>query len=342
VTVNAELEHQLLRVIGEAAGVPPVAYARPPVPLTGGFWAELLAFSLADPPPGWPRELVARLMPDPVTARKETIVQAAVAAAGFPTPAVRASGGPERGLGRAFLIMDKAPGAPLLSGLSGADALVAIPRLARRLPQVLASTMAELHALDPGPVRDQLSHAGTAAVTIPELLEFLAATAASCRRADLAAAARWLIDHPLPQSPAVLCHGDLHPFNLLADGPRVTLLDWSAALLAPRAYDVAFTTLLLSEPPLPLAGPVRRLACLAGRQLARGFAQRYQARAGIAVSADDVRWHQALVCLRALTEVARWAIDGSISDRAGHPWLVSGTVFAARLSAVTGVPVRPR
>jgi aminoglycoside phosphotransferase (APT) family kinase protein len=342
VTVNVELEDQLLRVIGEAAGVPSVAYARPPVSLTGGFWAELLAFSLADPPPGWPRELVARLMPDPGTARKETIVQTAVAAAGFPTPVVRASGGPESGLGRAFLVMDKAPGAPLLSGLSGADAVVAIPRLARRLPKDLASTMAELHALDPGPVRDQLRQAGAAGVTIPEMLEFLAGTAASCRRDDLAAAAGWLSENPLPQSPAVICHGDLHPFNLLADGPRVTLLDWSTALLAPRAYDVAFTTLLLSEPPLPLPRPVRRLAGFAGRQLARRFARRYEARAGIAVSADDVRWHQALVCLRALTEVAGWATDGSISDRAGHPWLVSGNAFAARLSAVTGVPVRPR
>jgi aminoglycoside phosphotransferase (APT) family kinase protein len=342
VTVNVDLDEQLLAVIRDAAGVQSVTYAEPPASLTGGFWAELLAFSLADPPPGWPRELVARLMPDPVTARKETIVQAAVAAAGFPTPAVRASGGPESRLGRAFLVMDKAPGAPLLSGLDGADALLAIPRLTRRLPQVLATTMAELHALDPGPVRDQLSHAGAAGVTIPGMLEFLAAAAASCRRDDLATAAGWLIENPLPQAPAVICHGDLHPFNLLADGPRVTLLDWSTALLAPRAYDVAFTTLLLSEPPLALPGPLRRLACLAGRQLARRFARRYQARAGIEVSKDEVRWHQAIVCLRALTEVAGWVMDGSVSDRDGHPWLVSGTAFAARLSAVTGAPVRPR
>ena len=45
-------------------------------------------------------------------ARKETTVQAAVASAGFPTPVVRASGGPEGGLGRAFTVMDRASGAP--------------------------------------------------------------------------------------------------------------------------------------------------------------------------------------------------------------------------------------
>src|SRR5690242_5631211 len=50
--------------------------------MQGGFWAELFSFSLANPPAGWPAELVARLMPDPGSARKETIVQRAVAAAG--------------------------------------------------------------------------------------------------------------------------------------------------------------------------------------------------------------------------------------------------------------------
>lgn len=66
-------------------------YERGPEPLLGGFWAELLSFSLADPPAGWPAELVARLMPHPGAALKETIVQSAVAAAGFPTPLVRAA-----------------------------------------------------------------------------------------------------------------------------------------------------------------------------------------------------------------------------------------------------------
>lgn len=341
-TVNvAGIDDRLLRVIRDAAGLPTLAYARPPQPLTGGFWAELLSFSVADPPPGWPRELVARLMPDLSTARKETIVQAAVAAAGFPTPAVRASGGPECGLGRAFMIMDKAPGAMLLSGLSGATALIAVPRLAGQLPDVLASAMAELHAIDPAPVRDQLSHAGVAGVTVAEMLAFLAEMAARFGRDDLTAATGWLIDHPLPRSAEVICHGDLHPFNLLADGRHITVLDWSTALLAPRAYDVAFTTLLLSEPPLQLPGPVRPLARLAGRHLARRFARSYQARAGVVVSGADVRWHQAVVCLRALTEAASWVADGTISVRAGHPWLVSGTAFAERLSAVTGVAVRP-
>src|SRR5689334_17867054 len=127
----------------------------------GGFWAELYSFSLSGPPDGWPEELVARVMPDPGAARKETIVQSAVAGAGFPTPMVRASGGPEDGLGRAFMIMDRAPGRPLLAGLDGAGAVASGAGLLRRIPVVLAAAMARLHALDPDLVRGELAAAAS-------------------------------------------------------------------------------------------------------------------------------------------------------------------------------------
>ena len=256
--VNADLSGQLLQVLRTATGTPALAYDRAPQVLSGGFWAELLAFSLTDPPQGWPRELVARVMPDPGLARKETVVQAAVAAAGYPTPAVRASGGPGSSLGRAFMIMDRAPGSPLLSGLSGTGAIAGALRMAGRLPEILASAMAALHALDPQPIRGQLSRACDVPTTVAGLLDGLRDAAAGYGRADLADAARWLIGHPAPPAPEVVCHGDLHPFNLLADGDRVTVVDWSAALLAPRAYDAAVTTLLLAVRSLRNGPPPRR------------------------------------------------------------------------------------
>ena len=90
-TVDTDIAGRLIGVLRSATGLPDLEYERRPEPMRGGFWAELFAFSLANPPAGWPAELVARLMPDPGSARKETIVQGAVAAAGFPTPVVRAS-----------------------------------------------------------------------------------------------------------------------------------------------------------------------------------------------------------------------------------------------------------
>jgi aminoglycoside phosphotransferase (APT) family kinase protein len=333
---------QLITVLRSASGTPGLEYERLPEPMRGGFWAELLSFSLANPPDGWPPELVARLMPDPGAARKETIVQRAVATAGFPTPPVRAAGGPGCGLGRAFMVMDRAAGGPTLADLDGGPTPVAVPRLLRQVPRLLATSMARLHALDPDLVRSELEQVRDVPVTLSGLLAALGRSAAETGRPDLAGAARWLADHPPAPAPDVICHGDLHPFNLLADGDQVTVLDWSTALLAPRAHDVGFTSLLLSEPPLRVPGWQRPLVRILGKVLTRRFIRGYQRQTTTTIEPGELRWHQAVICLRALTEVASWVHQGTAGPHTGHPWLVSGPAFARRLATLTGAPVRAR
>jgi len=340
VTVNTDLSGRLIGVLRRVTGVPDLEYQRQPEPLHGGFWAELFSFSLANPPDAWPGELVVRLMPDPGTARKEMIVQTAVAGAGFPTPVVRASGGPDGGLGRAFMVMDRAAGRSALSGLDRGLAPDVALRLLRQVPGLLARSMAQLHALDPDLVRDELTQVRDAAVTVPGLVCALAQSAAESGRPDLVDAARWLTEHPPAPAPAVICHGDFHPFNLLADGDRVTVLDWSNALLAPRAYDVAFTSLLLGEPPLRVAGWQRPLLRLAGRRMAQLFVRAYRRQTESAVQPGELGWYRAVVCLRVLVEVAGWVRQGTVGAHAGHPWLTSGPAFARRLATVTGTAVR--
>lgn len=344
-TVDGDIPaDELLAVLRSVTGLPDLAYSCGPVRLSGGFWAELFAFSLAQPPAGWPHDLVARIMPDAVTARKETVFQQAVAAAGFPTPAVRAAGGPEHGLGRAFMVMDRAPGTPLLPSLNFGSALGRGPALLGEIPRLLATTMARLHALDPGPVRAQLEAAGAAALPVGSMLAAMRQRAAGFGRPDLEQAAQRLIDHPAPPAPDVICHGDLHPFNLLRDGAHVTLLDWSTARLAPRCYDVAFTSLALSEAALALQPPgwLRSAAGWMGRRVAGRFVDGYQVSAGVLIDRAELAWYQAAACLRALVEVSGWTHSGHGDAHAGHPWLASSPAFAARLSAATGVTVRPR
>jgi aminoglycoside phosphotransferase (APT) family kinase protein len=341
VTVSTDTSDRLIGVLRGAAGLPDLQYARLPEALSGGFWAELLSFSLAHPPDGWPNELVARLMPDPRPAVKETIVQRTMAAAGYPTPPVRASGGPDDGLGRAFMVMDRAPGRPEMSGLDGGLTPAVVLRVLG-VPESLATAMAQLHALDPDLVRGELEQVREAPVTMPALLALLARLAGESGRPDLAGAAGWLSDHPPRPAADVICHGDLHPFNLLADGSQLTVLDWSNALLAPRAYDVGFTTLLLREPPMRVPGWQRPLVRWFGGVLARRFVRGYQRRTATTVEPGEVRWYQSVVCLRALVEVAGWVHEGTADTRAGHPWLVAGPAFARRLTALTGVSVRAR
>jgi len=320
VTVDTDIAGRLLGVLRSATGTPDLEYERRPQPMRGGFWAQLFAFSLVNPPAGWPAELVARLMPDPGSARKETVVQGAVAAAGFPTPFVRAAGGPDDGLGQAFMIMDRAAGGPAIAGLDGGLTPAAVPGL----------------------VRGDLEQVRGVPVTVDGLIAAAARFAGEFGRPDLVRAARWLADHPPGPAPDVICHGDLHPFNLLADGDRVTVLDWSTALLAPRAHDVGFTSLLLSDPPLRVPGWQRPLVRLLGRVLARRFVRDYQRQTAATFEPGEVRWHQAVVCLRALTEVASWVHLGVDGAHAEHPWMMTGPAFARRLAALTGVPVRAR
>jgi aminoglycoside phosphotransferase (APT) family kinase protein len=263
-----------------------------------------------------------------------------MAAAGYPTPPVRASGGPDDGLGRAFLVMDRAPGRSVMSGLDGGLTPAALLRVLKA-PELLATAMARLHALDPDLVRGELEQLREAPVRVPGLLGVFARLAGEFGRHDLAGAAGWLADHPPRPAAEVICHGDLHPFNLLADGSQVTVLDWSNALLAPRAYDVGFTTLLLSEPPMRGPGWQRPLIRWFGRVLARRFTRAYQRQAAAAEPAE-VRWYQAVSCLRGLVEVAGWVHAGTAGAHAGHPWLVSEPAFARRLTALTGISVRPR
>ena len=141
----------------------------------------------------------------------------------------------------------------------------------------------------------------------------------------------------------MICHGDLHPFNLLVDTDgEVAVLDWSASLLAPGAYDLAFTGLVLAEPPVAVPRVCRPMVRAAGRWLGRRFRLAYSRHAAIDVDRQVLRWYEGFVCLRVLVEVASWVAAGQVEDRRGHPWLVSGPGFAARLSTLTGTSVTSR
>lgn len=334
----------LLEVLRRETGRPDLAYVGEPVALTGGFWAELVSFRLADAPAGWDGPLVGRIMPSPEIAAKETAFQTEIARQGYPTPTVRAAGGPEAGVdGRAFLVMDLVAGAPMLAGLDGMAAIAKVPSLARRLPKVLAGVLAELHRLDPAPVEAALDAAGVDQPRQARMLESLRETARALGRSDLAGAAVWLEANVPAGEGAVLCHGDLHPFNVLVDaGGGVRVLDWSAALLAPATYDLGFTSLVLAEPPLLVSKRLRPAIQAAGRWLSRRFLRAYERAAGVQVDPVALRWQQGLVCLRALVEVAGWVAAGTIDDRGGHPWVIAGDAFAERLAQLTGSPVIPR
>ncbi|HEX6416990.1 MAG TPA: phosphotransferase [Acidimicrobiales bacterium] len=318
---------------------PDVRLLREPGLLPGGYWATMWRLQLTGTPPGIPGEVVLRVMPDATMGAKEMAVQAAAAAGGIATPRVHLTvpaGGP---LARAWAVMDLAPGAPLLAGLDGAAALRRLPRLAAALPRRLADAMATIHRVDPAPVVAAVREAApSAAVTIDDLWPHLRTKVAATGRADLDDALDRLVAGRPRRVDAVICHGDVHPFNLLADGPHTTVLDWTGAVAAPAAYDVAFTWLLLRHPPLAAPSALRPAIALAAATLARRFVRLYR-RANPDADLTDLQWYVGLHALRILADHEIWARNGDPRAR-HHPLrlVVPGATTALRRAVRRSCP----
>ena len=154
-------------------------------------------------------------------------------------------------------------------------------------------------------------------------------------RPDVAAA----LDHLATRTPMsgtpVICHGDLHPFNVLADPDGLTLLDWTGALLADPCFDVALTELLLANPPLPLPAPLAPVVRAAGKVLARRFVTAYQ-RANAGRRSLTLEWFRALHSARVLIEVASLRMTHG-RGAGGHPFATVAPGAARNLATATGV-----
>ena len=327
-----ELAVDLLRVLERHTAMPGLAYAVAPAPLAGGFWAALYGFRLAHGPRELSGDLVVRVLPtDETHCRREALMQAAAAGAGFPAPRIHLVGGSEAGLGRPFIIMDRAPGGTLMSGLDWRNKARALAGM----PELLAETMARLHALDPALVAESPTAAGVTTV-LAELAERIAPLGLE----SFGGAMAWLYEHQPAEVSRVICHGDIHPFNLvIANGRASALLDWTNAVLADPAFDVAYTSQLLALLPIAVPGlPRWLLKRVAGRFAAWRFLNEYRRRARVAIGA--LEWYEALHSLRLLTRVARWQKGITRPPRArNHPWQLAAPDAATAFQRRTGIRI---
>src|SRR5262249_28667088 len=161
---------------------------------------------------------VLRAHHDPAMILREHAAQNALADQGYPAPRVVHASLDPAPLGAPFLLMRRMPGTPLLStGPVGMDRL-------------LLEAQLRLHALDPAPLVLALGERGT----FDGYLASLERRVGRAGLAGLAGLMRWLGERrPAPAAAPVICHGDLHPQNLLVDGGRVSaVLDWPNAVVA--------------------------------------------------------------------------------------------------------------
>ena len=157
----------------------------------------------------------------------------------------------------------------ILERVDGSDMLALLQRAPWRMLG-LARTLAEAH------VQVNLVQAPA---DLPDLNRTLALRIESATMPAALRAFALQVLHKLPAGDR-LCHGDLHPGNILVAPRRVRVIDWSGATRAVPAADHARTMLLLERAdPLPGTPLLSRGLMSAGRSLfARAYAQAYRQR----------------------------------------------------------------
>jgi aminoglycoside phosphotransferase (APT) family kinase protein len=256
--------------------------------------------------------------------RTESLVMAALAARGFPVPAVHWLETEHSALERPYFVMDRLPGAPA-SRLPGAEA-VAVAR-------ELGGWLARLHAVEaadlPGAVVSADLHAG-AATTVE--LDAWQERYRRHRRGPvpaLGALFGWLEAHaPGRAGPARLLWGDPGPHNVLVDGGRITaLLDWELTHAGDPLEDLGAALWAC------LGGPLKPDDVLAGYEDVAGPVDR-----------EALRWFEVLACVTRsvmlLAGVDAFVGGGAQPSNAalGQQLLVANLVRAAHLARWGDLP----
>lgn len=265
-----EVAAALLEYLRGLLDAPDLAFAEPPEAIGRGFDTYIYAFRLQDGAiqQEWARPLVLRLYTSTgqtTKAEQEAAVQRFAAARGYPALDPLAVEREAAAFGLPLMIMDRAPGVPMLERL-GMSPFAVARQFAR---------MAELHArLHRLPV-DGCPLPAEGPLVERRLAELRGRIARTESDAALDAGLRWLEERKgavIPEEPS-LCHNDFHPLNILvADDGQLTVLDWTDAAVGDRLHDVARTLSLFRFAWIAAQNSVERMVL----RLARGFlASRY-------------------------------------------------------------------
>lgn len=232
---------RLLAYLRRAFGDDRLGYAEPPARIRGGSDTHIYRFGLsgASSDPG--RTLMLRLYPrrdGPIKAVKESIFQNALARRAYPAPRVHLTCTDPSVLGGAFLVMEFRPGDLMMRAPSDA-----VPDMLGRAHAAL-----HLHRIDPAPVAEALPGRSVKALRYRFDAELAALHRWTSGHPRLRPVGDWLwTNRPPEPDPLSICHGDFHPLNILVRNGEITgVLDWSNAMAADPALDVACTMLIVT------------------------------------------------------------------------------------------------
>ena len=258
----------------------PVEVVGDPSSIGVGFDSYIHRLDLrgASLPADWRVPLIVRLLPTPdraPQAEREATVQHWCAGKGYAAPRVLAVLEPDDLLGLPTQVMERAPGTTML------DAFSSKPWRARALVDQLAGLALRLHSL---PTSEWPEDDRSDTTLVDRRLGLPRRVVAEFDRPELTAALQSAdeLGRATLDGPAVVCHGDFHPLNVMVDGDHASVIDWTDAGLGPREADVARTLILFHVAAIAAGSRVERVALkLAGPRLARRYHRTYQAGAAL-------------------------------------------------------------
>jgi len=158
------------------------------------------------------------------------------------------------------------------------ETILSHPEIIPIFPEMMAKLQAGLHRLDPTKLMHHLANSGVEInhMKPTRMLGSITAIADAAQAVDLIEINEWLTNN-YPKQPEILaiCHGDLHPNNILIhDGKVSGLIDWATTMFTHPEYDIAVTKTILSiGPPEDVGIPKAELDKMLGMALADYMAQ---------------------------------------------------------------------
>ena len=234
-----QISDNLLFFLKEEINDTKIDYKIPPTQLQGGFDTSVFHFKLKNVHPSLSGPLVLRVFRKSHPAKQaimESVIHNSLADQGFFVPYVYYTCLDDKYLGNQFLIMDFLTGA-LLPTVFDQDTAI-----------VLGKTHAALHNADSSQLNEDLIAEGFGGrqYSVEGRLDHL--LKASEHLPWLKEIVFWLIENrPSECEHPTICHGDFHPYNLLAkDGVVTAILDWSSCRIGDPVMDVASTLVIFN------------------------------------------------------------------------------------------------
>lgn len=324
--------------LGDAA----ISLAGPLVELKGGFDTRIIAFGLDGAPPEFSKRLVLRLFsPADGQSRavREAVVQNTVADLDFPAPRVLLTSNGGLIDDSPFMVMEWVDGRTLM------DLFIEGSMDAASVMELLAGTAASLHNLPESALSGALEEAGLddRSSGPDEWLHGASEWVQIHEVEGLLETIRWVrANRPTDRDESSICHGDLHPLNLLVrpDGTGV-LIDWSNSVLADPEFDLGITSTVFAAASavVPAMGADQLLEMRTG--LEAGLLEAYGRRREF--SPERVRYYQVLRAARAMAHSAHIRAAGSTGRRSDvYPWERPEVLDALAQSVhrLTGVEAR--